>query len=331
LGLTEKAIGLIPEGKDLELIEYLSRFTLDVLGRTIFNHDFKRLDGENDKYYRAYKTLLISNPWHRMLLKIPGGSYLPLQAFKDHFQGLETMMELFREVVKEHKGKVDHSILSNLIHSNETTEKLSDSELYANIWIFFFAGHETTVRALVMALNMLWRYPEVQEKLYEEIHGLIGTDRKPTEADLHKMVYLEAFITEVLRYRSPLTFLRSRMATKDLQYKNMIIPKGALCGVQIQSLHTNPLYWDEPDKFNPDRFLPQNRKPRHKFSFMPFSLGPRICIGNNFSLMEQRLFLVMLLQKYRVVDPKSHAPLAEDSYFILTKSFDSHVSFEKRI
>jgi cytochrome P450 len=328
LELTDKAIQLIPNGSDLELIDFFSRFTLDVLGKTIFNHDFKRLEGENDKYYQAYSSLFISNPWLRHLLNYSWGPYLPIPAFQRHFQSLEILMQLFRDMVQERKGKMDNSILSKII--SDGPDKLSDEELYANIWIFFFAGHETTARMLVFALNLLWKYPEIQEKLYEEISREIGTHRNPTEEDFQKTHYLEAFINEVLRLHPPLSVVRSRLAKEDIKYKDMIIPKGSILGIQIQSLHMNPQYWQDPETFNPDRFLPENRKGRHKFLHVPFSLGPRICIGNNFSLMEQRIFLTRLLQKYRVVDPKQNKPFPMDTVFALARKYTCPVSFEKR-
>jgi len=158
-------------------------------------------------------------------------------------------------------------------------------------------------------------------------------DRTPTELDFEKLVYLDKFINEVLRLRSPASLVISRKANEDIKYKDITIPKGTLVGIYYQMIHSNPLYWDEPEKFNPDRFSRENRKGRNPFVYIPFSAGPRECIGTNFSLSEQRLFITRMLQRYRVVDPVDHQPFPEKNYFAfgLPERNICYVRFEKRV
>jgi cytochrome P450 family 4 subfamily V len=332
--LTEKAIGTLPLDSDIELTDFFSRFTLDILGRTLFNYDFRRIDGQNDKYYTAYRTLfeLLPTFWGMILFIFPRISSLPLpiKVVRDYLEGIDTLVQFFKDIIKEKRGKEDNSILSNLLSAADK-DGLSEDELIANIWIFFVAGHETTASSLVWALNCLRIYPHIQEKIYEEIKRVIGRDRIPTEEDLEKLVYLDAFIQEVLRLHSPVPLLASRIATEDVKYKNMIIPKGTRVGIHFHTLHTNPEYWDEPLKFNPDRFEDDRRKGRNHFLHIPFSAGIRQCIGNNFSLIEQRLFLSRFIQNYRVVDPKQKDPFPEGKYLGLGSNNNVSVRIEKRI
>jgi len=176
--------------------------------------------------------------------------------------------------------------------------------MISNIWLFFIAGHETTSRALTGEINCLAHYQDIQEKLYQEIITSIGT-KSPSIEDLDHLIYLDNFISECLRLYSPADFLPSRCATEDVQYKNMIIPKGTIMGLSIRGVHDHPDYWPNPKVFDPDRFTPEQKKQRVKFAYMPFSLGLRQCIGNHFSLIEQKLFLVSLLQKFKVIPPKT--------------------------
>jgi len=243
---------------------------------------------------------------------------------------MDTIVELFMEMIKEHKDKRnDNSILSKLLNASDNPEQLSEKELIANIFLLFVAGHETTATALIWALNCLQFHPDIQEKIYEEIRGVIG-EESPTEKDLEKLVYLDAFINEILRLHSPAALSASRRASEDVKYKDMIIPKGSTVGIYLSVLHTNPEYWDEPLKFDPERFLLEKKKGRNHFSHIPFSAGLRQCPGNNFSLIEQRLFLTRLLQKYRVVEPKQNKPFTEDKCLAFGLSNSVFVRFEKR-
>jgi len=173
------------------------------------------------------------------------------------------------------------------------------------------AGHETTATALTYECICLARYPDIQEKIYQEIQNTIG-DNVPTIDDLSKLSYLDCFINETMRLHPAAPFLPTRVATKDFKYNNHVIPKDTIVGIHIAAVQKNPEFWPNPEKFDPDRFLPENRKGRHHYAFLPFSSGPRQCIGNVFSLIEQRLFLTRLIQKFRVLPPKN-SPLHNDS------------------
>jgi len=148
----------------------------------------------------------------------------------------------------------------------------------------------------------------MQDKIYREIVDKIGKDTVPTLDDLSKLEYMDCFINEYLRLHPPVSVLPTRQATEDIWYKDQLIPKDSIVGILFNAIQTHPDYWENPEKFDPERFSPENRKGRHHFAFMPFSLGPRQCIGNNFSLVEQRLFLTRLLQKFEVKLPKNSKP-----------------------
>jgi len=175
--------------------------------------------------------------------------------------------------------------------------------------MLFLAGHETTAVSLTWAFNCLRAYPDIQEKLHQEITEKIGHENFPTEVELNQLVYLDGFIQEVLRLHSPVPALGTRITTEDVPYKGMTIPKGSLVGLFFHMIQTNPEIWDDPLTFRPERWSPEERKGRNRYAHLPFSLGNRECIGKSFSLHEQRLFLARFLQKYKVIDPvnsKSH-------------------------
>jgi len=327
----EKAISTLKPGVDVEITDYFSRMTVDVLGLTIFNHDFKRIEGTYSESFNAYKAIfdMFASFWALPMFLVPGINNIPFGPIKEFNDNVDKLRAFFQKMLDEHKGKNENSILSKLLVGADNPDILSDKELLGNLWIFFVAGHETTATALDWAVNCLREYPHIQDKVYEEIHNIIG-ENLPNEHDLQKLHYLDAFIQEVLRLHSPIPVLGTREAIEDVPYKNMVIPKGTRVGIYFHIVHTNPDQWEDPLTFNPDRFLPENRKGRNHFFHIPFSAGPRQCIGTSFSIVEQRLFLVRLLQKYKVVDPIHEKPWPQHKFLKMSGVNHVAVSFQRR-
>jgi cytochrome P450 len=329
---TDQAITKIEENQDLETWDFFSRFTLDLLGKTIFNYDFHRLDGENDQLYRSYKTILSFSITRTGMANMlfPFIEMLPFEGIRNFNKAADFFVKFFSDVIDEMKKKSDDkSILSRLL-SEQSAEKISKEELISNIWMLFLAGHDTTTLALASAVNCLRTFPRKQEKLYQEIKNKFGTDRVPTIKELNELDYMDRFISEVLRLHSPVPILTSREATEDIRFNDQFIAKGTRVGILFHSLMTNPEYWEDPLKFSPKRFTAEKKKQRHHFLNIPFSAGPRQCLGTGFSLIEQKIFLVRLLQKYQVVDPVEHKPYLRDRILQLTLFTPINVRFVKR-
>jgi len=301
------------ENQDVEVRTLSSKFTLDLLGKSMFHYDFGRLDGKSDKYYQAYRTILgFGSTFYGRLAKVFSWIYVfPLPEISKFYKAVDTMMSLFRSIIEERKKNKHDDILDNLLAAvaDSNGEKLSERELFGNLWIFFAAGHETTATALSWGCLCLATYQDIQEKIYQEIVESIGDTAMPRLEDLEKLSYLDCFIQEVLRLHSPVQMLPTRFTTEDIKFEEYIIPKGVVVGLNINSIHRNRIHWGpEPEKFDPNRFLPENKKGRHNFAYLPFSLGSRQCLGNTFSLIEQKLFLARILQNFRVLPPR-HSPI----------------------
>jgi len=302
--VTEK----LKDSKEVDFAPFLTSFTIDLLGKSILNYDFGRLDGKINEYFEAYRYVIDFTPMRLMYMIFPWLDKIPLPFTLKMKKSLAKLDELFNRVVESHDTS-KNDFLSHMLRAvkDDSTAKvhLSDTEFVSNLFIMFVAGHETTSSALSWATYELARNQGCQAKMYDEIHAVVG-DREPTFEDLEKLDYVDNFLSENLRLHPPVPMLASRQATTDLHYKNQVIPKGSLLGFNIYNIHHNSEHWKDPFAFNPDRFLAENAKGRHKFSFLPFSLGPRMCLGNHFSLIEQRLYMVRLLQKYEVLHPTQH-------------------------
>ncbi|OGV26270.1 MAG: hypothetical protein A3F18_03755 [Legionellales bacterium RIFCSPHIGHO2_12_FULL_37_14] len=175
----------------------------------------------------------------------------------------------------------------------QNSDKLDWQAIRDEAAVIFMAGHETTANCLAWAFFLLSQAPKVAKKLYQEIDSVLG-QRLPIHADIGKLVYTRAIIEETLRLYPPIPIL-SRQVKKAESIGRYNIPKGALLLVVPWLLHRHKLFWEKPDFFIPERFLP-NSPAIDQYLYIPFSVGPRVCAGMNFGLTEAILCLATLSQ-----------------------------------
>ncbi len=200
-----------------------------------------------------------------------------------------------RKASKETHNDILDMLLS--IRYEENNKGFSRKQLLDEMKILITAGHETTANALSWTLYLLAQHPEVEARLLEEIAEVTGND-KPSLEQLPQLEYTKMVLQESMRLYPP-AWITDRVALEDDQIEGVKIVKGSTVAPFIYGIHRNPKYWDNPSKFIPTRFSKANSKNRKKFSYLPFGGGPRLCIGNNFAMMEMQLILVHFLRKYK--------------------------------
>lgn len=215
---------------------------------------------------------------------------------------IEARKKLFAEQ-KEQNMKIKRKAFLDLLL--ETEEKnpgvLTPMGLQEEVDTFMFEGHDTTSAAIVHALYALATNPEVQKRCWEEQHEIFGSDkREPSREDLQEMVYLEMFIKEVLRLYPSVPYI-SRTLTEDLKLSDgRIIPSNVNIIVIPFLVHRLKEFWTNPEELQPERFLPGIT--RHPYSYIPFSAGPRNCIGMKFAVLELKSTLSAVV-RYCQVEP----------------------------
>ncbi|XP_003744583.1 cytochrome P450 3A12 [Galendromus occidentalis] len=182
-------------------------------------------------------------------------------------------------------------------------EGLTDNEVIDNAFLMLLAGFETTSTTLAFLAKMLLRFPEVQERVREELVEATDGGTAFDFERLQRCQYTEAFIQETMRMYTPFFFFTARVANEEVKYGSMTIPKGMNVFSSIEELHYDEAVFPEPNKFRPERFLPENKTPAMAKSWQPFGDGPRNCIGMRFAQMEMKLALAKLLVKYRIYCP----------------------------
>ncbi|GFU28004.1 cytochrome P450 4c3 [Nephila pilipes] len=191
------------------------------------------------------------------------------------------------------------------MHMNE--QQLSENDIKEEVDTFMFEGHDTTAMGIAFALHSIGLYPDIQEKIHEELDAIFGDDdeRHVTMDDTRNMKYLECTLKESQRLYPSVPMI-GRKLNEDIQYKDWMIPKGTTLHCNIHSLHRSEDIFPNAEVFDPERFLPENSQNRHPYAYIPFSAGPRNCIGQKFALLEEKVVISNILRHFKVVslDPR---------------------------
>ncbi|RIB13037.1 cytochrome P450 [Gigaspora rosea] len=320
------------DNKPIEVMDLMQRFTLDALGKTAFGFDFNNLEDPDNPYVTTYNDVyqgLIHNTFANIfpLERIP---FWLNRAYKK----IDKLDNLFDEIIKnKHKliaaGKSNGDLLELMIKACEdpNNANLTDVELRYNLAIFMFAGHETTADALSTLLYLLAVHKDIQQKAREEVMEILGDSLTPSAEQLKSLKYINMLIYENLRMYPSVPILSIRKLSEDLKCKNNIIPAGTSIGIYPYGIHHSPTLWENPEKFIPERFENKNLE---NLEFYGFGGGSRMCLGNNFSLIEQRILLCLLLRKYELsLDPNS---IHKDGLKIkrMTEPFPIKLVFKRR-
>ena len=285
----------------LEVGSWTSRATLDIIGVSGCGQDFASLQNPDNKLNQTYRSLFNPGRGRRRLqflgLLLPPWliQRLPVKRNREVREGSAYVKSVCRELiaqkrkVMQEKERTDVDIISVALESGGFT----DEDLVNQMMTFLVAGHETTATAMIWALYLLCKHPEVQTRLRREIREkLPSVDEEVTAVQVDECHYLSAVCSEVLRLWPPVA-LTLRVADKDTSISNHFIPKGTTIILAPAATNTSTSQWG-PDalSFNPDRWMEADGRANNKggagsnFSFLTFLHGPRSCIGQKFALAE---------------------------------------------
>lgn len=286
-----------------DLHRELMRLTLRIVGKTLFSTD---LDGEAKSIGDALTVAITwANEHVNSILRLPPWVPTP---FNNRFRRAKrTIDEVALRLIGERRayGEDRPDLLGMLMSAQDEAsgEKMSDLQLKDELLTLVLAGHETTANALSFTFHLLSHHPEIEKKLLEEVRRVLG-ERTPELSDLPKMPYTKSVIEESMRLFPP-AWVIERDALADDQVMGYRIAKNNVVGVFPYLLHRHPAYWENPEKFDPERFRPELAESRPKHVYLPFGGGPRMCIGNAFAMMEMQLLLPMIVRRHRLVEDPS--------------------------
>ncbi|XP_003813618.1 cytochrome P450 4F2 [Pan paniscus] len=304
----------------LDMFEHISLMTLDSLQKCVFSFD-SHCQEKPSEYIAAILELsaLVSKRHHEILLHIDFLYYLTPDG--QRFRRACRLVHDFTDAVIQERRRtlpsqgVDDFLQAKaksktldfidvlLLSKDEDGKKLSDEDIRAEADTFMFEGHDTTASGLSWVLYHLAKHPEYQERCRQEVQELLK-DREPKEIewdDLAHLPFLTMCMKESLRLHPPVPVI-SRHVTQDIVLPDgRVIPKGIICLISVFGTHHNPAVWPDPEVYDPFRFDPENIKERSPLAFIPFSAGPRNCIGQTFAMAEMKVVLALTLLRFRVL------------------------------
>ncbi|XP_068081149.1 cytochrome P450 9e2 [Anabrus simplex] len=324
----------------LEMKDLFTRFANDVIATSAFGVQVDSLKEKNNHFYTMGKgvTDFTGTKYFRFLAVTMFPKLMELfrigffkKEEKQFFSDLvhQTISTREREgivrpdmihlLMQARKGelKAEHEESDVMANGSVKAKKidLTDEDIEAQVMIFFFAGFDTASTLLSFTSIMLATHEDVQRKLQQEVDEMLGDDHQLTYEKVQKMKYLDMVISESLRFYPPAPFL-DRLCVKNYtipateKQPGYTIKKGDVIWIPSYSIHHNPKYYPDPEKFDPERFSDENKNSIQPYTYLPFGVGPRLCIGQRFALLEAKVALVHILSHFNLtVVEKTPLPL----------------------
>lgn len=313
--MVEKLDVAAQAGRAIDLEACFSQVTLDVVGKAVFNYDFDALNKDSPVIQAVYTALKETEQRATDVLpvwKFPFlAQFVPrqrkaMQAVEIIREKTEELIDICRKMVEsendefgeEYLNEDDPSILRFLLAARD---EVTPKQLRDDLLSMLVAGHETTGSVLTWTAYLLAKYPSCLKRAQQEVDTVLGDRSTPTVDDLQHLNYVMRCLNESMRlYPHPPVLIR-RALEDDMLPGGYDIPKGQDVMISVYNLHRNPAVWEDPDVFRPERFDLDGPMPNENntdFRYVPFSGGPRKCIGDQFALMEGQIVMTYLLKHF---------------------------------
>lgn len=310
------------------LTEHMSNCALDAIAETAMGTELKAQTNPHSEYPTSIFKMTTS------LMEKIGNPLLGFEPWytlsgrrKEESDLLKILFSLPREVIRSKKYskatqngittsdealgiKKKTAFLELLLEmkQNNAPAFQTDSDVQDEVITFMFEGHDTTTMSLTFTTWLLGIHQDVQEQLYQEVSSILEGKEEPSMEDYNEMLYLDRVIKESLRLYPSVPIIARKAIEDVLLPSGILVPKGTEMTMVIYALHRREDLFPDPEKFNPDRFLePQ----KHPFSYIPFSAGPRNCIGQKFAMLDMKVIISNLVLNYKIQSEKDLRPSPE--------------------
>ncbi|XP_077521045.1 cytochrome P450 4V2-like isoform X2 [Amblyomma americanum] len=321
--LAAKLDRLSRENKTFDFVSLITLCTLDIICKTIMGTTISAQTNEHNPYVAAVNRVgeLFVERVFKPILHVDF-IYGLTPMGREHRKCLESLHSFTRKVIAERKQALRNEVDSGLISLEEDTAEagrkkvrpfmdmlllehfknnITEEGIREEVDTFMFGGHDTTAMGISWALFLIGHHSKEQELIHEELDLIFGEDRDRhvTSEDLKQMKYLECTLKESQRIY-PTAALISRTCKEPFTIGGTTLPKGSVIQIATYILHRDPAVFPKPEEFHPERFFPENSKGRHPYAYVPFSAGPRKCIGQKFAMAEEKIVVANILRRFWV-------------------------------
>ncbi|EFA01322.2 cytochrome P450 monooxigenase CYP4H10 [Tribolium castaneum] len=311
-------------GKDsFDVYPFINLCSLDIICETSMGVKIKAQQGNNTEYVEAVRRFLdifiirTFSVWKGIdaLFKFSSAYSVYKRLLKILHQFTiniivqrrgEKAQQKTQNVTSDDGIKRKVALLEMLLES-EDNNMLSNEDIREEIDTFMFEGHDTTTSGIAFAILCLAENPKVQEKLYEEVVAVIDNIENITMQQLQEMKYLEMVLKEAQRLYPSVPVIERRLEV-DCNIGGYDFPKDTFLSLFIYGMHHNEKYFPEPEKFDPNRYLPENQAKRHNYAYVPFSAGPRNCIGQKFAMLEMKTTIAKIVKHFKILPVPDYKP-----------------------
>lgn len=279
----------------VDMHEEMMHLTLRIVGHTLLSTE---LGDQANETGQALGVVMEHAQGIGSMLGVP--SWIPSPRNRRFRAAMRTLDTLVLDIIETRRKADDpgNDLLGAFMAGSDDAsgEGMSDKQLRDEVMTMTLAGHETTSNLLTFCLRLLSQHPAIRARVIEEIDAVVG-DETPGPEHMDELGYLDRVLKETLRLYPPAWMIERESVTDDA-FGPWRIPANTIVGVSPWTLHRQPKWWPNPEGFDPDRFLPDAVAARPRYSYIPFGLGPRVCIGAGFAMMEAKLILSVLLPRF---------------------------------
>jgi cytochrome P450 len=293
-------------GETRDISKEMMRLTLDIAARTLFGADASAAAGNVSSALQFLQESFLV----RFSRLLPMPIWVPTLRNLRLRRAVRQLDDIIYGFIRQRRQSSEHrgDLLSILLHASDEDDgsRMTDKQVRDEAMTLFLAGHETTALALSWTWYLLATHPEAEQRLADEVRAVLGdSDRLPTIDDVPRVRFVEAVILESMRVLPPV-YTIGREAIDECEIGGFRVPKGTTILMSQWVVHRDPRFFDEPEKFHPQRWLGALAQRLPKYAYFPFGGGPRLCVGNIFAMLEAVLVLAVIAQRYRFTVVPDH-------------------------